>query len=60
MTTKRQWMTFTQMLEEMERTDPELRAFVEQCDRDAAREAMYDRINARRAAEGKPPLLRHR
>lgn len=48
--------TLTQILEEMERTDPYLRELVEKEERQRWRTAFWARIDARRAAEGKPPL----
>ncbi len=43
-------------LEEEERKDPELKKLADDIDRAVWAAGFYDRINERRAAEGKPPL----
>lgn len=55
---RKPYQTLSQAVEEMERTDPEVRALVEKQDWEDERDAMRRRIDERRAAEGKPPLRR--
>jgi hypothetical protein len=47
-------------LEEMERSDPELRAIVAREARERWRANLHRAIDERRATEGKPPLRRGR
>ena len=56
----RKWQTLQDALDELERTNPEVRAASERYDSfvlgESYRYRLYEGINERRASEGKPPI----